>query len=323
MTQDVRTLAPGDAPLGVTLGFGARAVQVNNFTSSYVRLPDAGVDVPPWVYGAVVVLSPSTNKARASLVPTTPAMPGPPVPIIQATLTWTDAPLTASAGHLLQQSTITQPQEIAALTLPGSNSSGTISLPVGTQSLAIVTVVASGDTSSMSLVGTSSAFTYYSQALGSSAYEIIGVESAVDASLTYQIGHGAGAGASFFITALPFPPPSFIMRTAPSYSAAQKPAPLNQNIGASSSFTWITPPAGRTLRLFTGFLHWRTATRGFGVIKGDGSTGQLQYYDQVATNFVILNFGAMPLTTNEKLLITNDDTGTGTNINGGLVYSLD
>jgi hypothetical protein len=129
----------------VSLGFGARSVTVDNFTSSYVRLPDVGIDVPPWVYGAVVKLAPPTNKARASLVATVPAIPGPPVPTQQATLTWTDADLAPSAGHLLQQSTVSQSQELGDVVgAVGTITTTTFALPAGTQSIGFRTIQTGG-----------------------------------------------------------------------------------------------------------------------------------------------------------------------------------
>lgn len=203
---------------------------------------------------------------------------------------------------------------------------GSFTIPPGTQSLSIVTMTPAGQTSQMSLTGANSSFPYYSQVLGSGgAYELIGVDYATDTTINYSTAGTSGAGSpiSWYITALPTPPPTFIARTAAPWQVPTTPAPLNQNIGASSFFTWITPPAGRALRLFSGFLHWKTSTRGFGAIKGDGTTGGLQNYDQQATNFLDMNYGGLRLAVNEKLLISNDDTGTGQNINGGLMYSLD
>lgn len=106
MSENVLTLAPGDRPLNQSLGFGARSVVVDNLTASYVQLPDTGKSVPPWVYGAVVSLPLGINRARASLLATVPAVPGPPVPpsLAVCTMTWTDVALAPSPGHLLQQS---------------------------------------------------------------------------------------------------------------------------------------------------------------------------------------------------------------------------
>lgn len=113
MNQSVLKLTPSGRPLGVSLGFGARAVVVDNYTSSYVLLPDAGKTIPPWTYGAVVTLPPEgVRQARASLVPTVPAVPGPPVPVSETALTWTDQLLSADPGHLLQQSQYTNRQKL-------------------------------------------------------------------------------------------------------------------------------------------------------------------------------------------------------------------
>jgi hypothetical protein len=101
--SNILTLAPGGRPLDTSLGFEARTVLVTNYTSSYVRLTDAPPDIPPWLYGAVVPLPPGLRQARASLIPTVPAVSGPPTPTAGATLTWLDVALPADPGHLLQQ----------------------------------------------------------------------------------------------------------------------------------------------------------------------------------------------------------------------------
>lgn len=216
-------------------------------------------------------------------------------------------------------------QPVAVLSTSQANATGTgsFTLPPGTQSLAIVTVVQSGDRSNFSLTGHTSGFGYYSQALGDSAYEIIGVEQTTDSQLDFSAQSVSGPGVNWYVTALPYPPPDFILRTAAPYAVPTKPAPINQNIGFGTSFTWITPPAGRRLRLFYCHWHWRTSARGFGSLKGDGTTGGLFNYDQVATNQIAHDFHGFALQVNEKLLVSNDDTANGQNINGGIEYSLD
>lgn len=137
MNQSVLKLTPGGRPLGVSLGFGARAVVVDNYTSSYVLLPDAGKTIPPWTYGAVVTLPPEgIRQARASLVPTVPAVPGPPVPVSETALTWTDQLLSADPGHLLQQSAYGLQQVIGSLTAAtGALVTKTFDVPAGTQAI--------------------------------------------------------------------------------------------------------------------------------------------------------------------------------------------
>lgn len=145
MNQTVVTLSPGAQPLHQALGFEARAVIVTNYTSSYVRLPDVGVDLPPFVYGAVVALPPGLRWAAASLVATVPAVSGPPVPIAQASLAWTDQPLPSSPGHLLAQSTFGQMTLVGKVTAAsGVDTVKAFALPAGTQSIAVASRVSAG-----------------------------------------------------------------------------------------------------------------------------------------------------------------------------------
>lgn len=136
MNQEVLQLVPGGKPLAQSLGFTAATVIVDNLTSSYVTLGDVGKTIPPWTYGAVVALPPGLRRATASLTPTTPAIPGPPVPVSQVTLTWTDQVLSASPGHLLQQVT-TQQQNVLGTVPANAGTSTTKDLPVPAGTLAI------------------------------------------------------------------------------------------------------------------------------------------------------------------------------------------
>jgi len=137
VTQEVATLAPGGQPLAQSLGFEASAVVVDNLTSSYLVLADAGKTIPPWIYGAVVALPPGVRRATAKLVATTPAIPGPPVPLSLATLTWTDQPLPADPGHLLQQSQYGSQVVIGTVKGNANTTVGptTIAVPAGTMSI--------------------------------------------------------------------------------------------------------------------------------------------------------------------------------------------
>lgn len=142
MNQVVTTLTPGGHALGQTLGFEAAAVICDNYTSSYLQLVDAGKTIPPWTVSAVVALPPGIRQANAKLVPTTPAIPGPPVPLSQATLTWSDAALPANPGHLLQQASFGQATLIdSALGVTPGGGSVThtgIAVPAGTQTLLLI-----------------------------------------------------------------------------------------------------------------------------------------------------------------------------------------
>jgi hypothetical protein len=137
VNQEVLTLVPGGQPLAQSLGFDAAAVVCDNYTSSYLTLPDVGKTIPPWTYGAVVALPSGVRRASAKLTATTPAIPGPPVPASQATLTWTDQPLPADPGHLLQQSQYGS-QVVIATVQGGANATvgpTNIAVPAGTMSI--------------------------------------------------------------------------------------------------------------------------------------------------------------------------------------------
>lgn len=134
--QEVLALAPGGSPLAQSLGFPAATVIVDNLTNSYLTLTDVGKTIPPWTYGAVVALPPGLRRASAKLTATVPAIPGPPVPLSQATLTWTDAPLPASPGHLLQQLTTSQQGVLGTLSAAaGQQTSQDFTIPAGTLSI--------------------------------------------------------------------------------------------------------------------------------------------------------------------------------------------
>ena len=136
MNQDVLTLSPGGSPLLQTLGFSPASVICDNYTPDYLALPDVGKTIPPWTYGAVVALPPGLTRASATLSATTPAIPGPPVPLVQATLTWTDAQLPPDPGHLLQQVT-TQQQNVLASVIAPAAGSNQVSVPVPAGTLSI------------------------------------------------------------------------------------------------------------------------------------------------------------------------------------------
>lgn len=219
--------------------------------------------------------------------------------------------------------TVQPPAQLLSVQPNNQTLNGSFTLPPATQSIAIVTDVQAGDTAHLSLTGAASGHPYYSQELGTGAYELIGVPSGTDSSINWIAQSERGPGVSFRLTALATPPPAFIMRSPPLYEVPQLDATLNQVIPFGGSFTWISPPAGQALRLFHVWIHWRTSTKGFGEIKGSGTSGVLRQYDQIATNFVFYDFKGRQLAINESLVITNDDVGNGQAMNGGGGYSLD
>lgn len=137
MNQTVTTLTPGTAGPAQALGFTAASVIVDNYTSSYVSLPDAGKLLPPWCYGTTVALPPGIRHANAVLIPTVPAVAGPPVPRIQCVITWTDQQLLTDPGHLLQQSQYGS-QVVIGTVKGGANTvvgPQNIAVPAGTMSI--------------------------------------------------------------------------------------------------------------------------------------------------------------------------------------------
>lgn len=144
--QSVFNVAPGGSLPRQGLGFAAAAVVVDNYTPNYIVITDAGKTIPPWVYGAVVALPDGTTTAAASLKATTPAIPGPPVPVSQVTLTWTDQALPASAGHLLAQASYSNQQVIATVSAPaGQARNQDVPVPAGTQSIGYLVRTAGGN----------------------------------------------------------------------------------------------------------------------------------------------------------------------------------
>jgi hypothetical protein len=157
VNQSVFTLTPGGLALGRSLGFTPTAVQVDNYTSSYVTLSDVGRVIPPWTYGAVVPLPEGIRQANAVLTATVPAVAGPPVPVSQVILTWTDQPLPADPGHLLQQSQYGVQTELGTvLATDPVIATKTFTVPAGTQAIGILVDGAQAPVQLVSVVGVTS-----------------------------------------------------------------------------------------------------------------------------------------------------------------------
>lgn len=144
--QDVLTLTPGGRPLAQSLGYPAAAVVVDNYTSNFVTLPDAGKTIPPWIFGVVVALPAGVRRALVTLTPTVPAVPGPPVPLVQCITTWTDIPQVPSSGHLLSQSVIGVSTLVDTVNaaVGADVTHNNVPLPAGTQTVAVKTTITSG-----------------------------------------------------------------------------------------------------------------------------------------------------------------------------------
>lgn len=206
MNQTVLTLTPGSRPLGLTLGFTAVTVIVDNYTSSYLQLTDAGKTIPPWTYGAVVSLPDGIRQANAKLVPTVPAVAGPPVPASQATLTWTDQPLPADPGHLLQQSAYQQQQVLSHPSVAANAvSTTTVTPPAGTMAIGwqIDSLAADGQgPSAVVISGQQSGTVVGGWSFPFSGQGLFAVPlSPVDTSLTIIVTARVAAGCSIYVIA--------------------------------------------------------------------------------------------------------------------------
>jgi hypothetical protein len=154
VNQSVISFVPGGLPLSQNLGFEAAAVVCDNYTSSYLTLTDAGKTIPPWTYGAVVSLPPGIRWANATLTATVPAISGPPVPVVQASLTWTDQPLPAAPGHLLQQSSYANQTLVGNVKATAGNTvtPAPFAVPAGTQSIGYLVRSDSGNDTPQSVI---------------------------------------------------------------------------------------------------------------------------------------------------------------------------
>lgn len=200
MNQSVLSLTPGGRALNQLLGFDAAAVIVDNYTSSYVVISDAGKTVPPWTVSAVVQLGPGLSQARAQLQATTPAIPGPPVPLSQCTLTWTDTPLPADAGHLLQQ--VTTQQETVLGTIKanaGASASKQVSVPAGTLAIGYAVYGGTGlsTAASVTIQGDQTGVQYFlvASASRSNGVQSVGVD-VTDTSVTVTLDQTTSASAA-------------------------------------------------------------------------------------------------------------------------------
>lgn len=239
MTQEVLNLTPGGAPLAQSLGFTAATVIVDNLTSSYVTLSDVGKTIPPWVYGAVVALPPGLRRATAKLTATVPAIPGPPVPISQATFAWTDQLLPADPGHLLQQSSLTQPQLIDQALNVAPNGTVThngIAIPAGTQSLMALsvdpasgnpagTIGITGVTTAQEYIGTDAGHGFPSSLGNGLGQPIFFPAIPADTAVNVQYAADA-AGESFWLFALAVPMAVAVLNNVAAVITSQNGSPV-------------------------------------------------------------------------------------------------
>jgi hypothetical protein len=209
--QIVLTMTPGGQAMGQSLGFTAATVVVDNFTSSYVQLTDVGKTIPPWTYGAVVPLPDGIRQADATLAPTVPAIPGPPVPKVQAVLTWTDQALPADPGHLLQQVT-TQQETVLGTVHAGAGASATkdFAIPAGTLAVGYVAYTGAGlsTAAAVTITGDQTGVQYFlvASAAGSDGLQSVPVD-ATDTSVTVLLDQtSSGSAATIDVLAWPVVP---------------------------------------------------------------------------------------------------------------------
>lgn len=210
MNQEVLNLTPGNA-LRQSLGFVAQTVVCDNYTSSYLVLTDVGKTIPPWYYGAVVSLPPGLNRASAQLVATTPAIPGPPVPTAEATLTWVDVALQPDPGHPLQQVTTQQETVLGTVSASaGASSTKDFTVPAGTLAVGFATYSGSGlsTAESVTIQGDQTGMQYFDVASASSSDGVQPAAfDATDMSVTVILDQtGSASGAKIDVLAWPVLP---------------------------------------------------------------------------------------------------------------------
>lgn len=208
MLSSVFAMSPGQPPMALNLGFAPRTVLVNNFTSNYVSIPDAGQLVPPFTYGAVIALPPGALNANASLVPALPAPIGPAVPRNEASLTWLDAEMTPAPGTLMP-GTLAGVSQLLHATAPGfsTSSSGSFTVPPATESLSVITVpTGSNGAAAFTLTGATTNFLYYqgNQSVATASYEVVPVDPISDPVINWSWQSAPGnRNTDWFISPLP------------------------------------------------------------------------------------------------------------------------
>jgi len=98
LTQYARFFTVTPAVLSSTLSFQAQSVRIDNYSSHWVYVQSAGIYVPPFVYGTIILLDPAVMNAQWLLSPplnhTDPATPLE----SQVVSIWYEAPQTAATG---------------------------------------------------------------------------------------------------------------------------------------------------------------------------------------------------------------------------------
>jgi len=67
LTQYARFFTITPATLSSTLGFQAQSVRIDNYSSHWIYITSAGIYVPPFVYGTVILLDPAVMSAQWQL----------------------------------------------------------------------------------------------------------------------------------------------------------------------------------------------------------------------------------------------------------------
>jgi len=86
------------AVLNSTLGFEAQSVRVDNYSGHWIYLTSAGVYVPPFVYGTIILLNPAVITAQWSLSAPLGHTDGATPVESQVVTIWYEAPQPATVG---------------------------------------------------------------------------------------------------------------------------------------------------------------------------------------------------------------------------------
>lgn len=259
------TLTPGGQSLSETLdGWQANTAIVDNYGAQYVYLPDAPKYIDPGTRHAVVPL-PSASIARA-IYQAPPGVVQPPAgPNDAALITFLEEGHQAQSGVLASQGT----EVLDAIGSAGTQQKGSFNLPMGTQSLAVVTIITGASAGSFGMSGANSGFGYYGDKLGTSAIELIAVDPVLDPTINWQIDPGT-AGVIWHVTAFPFPAPTISRHPAPWQAGATI---VETEVSAAGSTSLAPAIAGQKILLFGWSLQVDGQTAGTTIAVLEDDTG--------------------------------------------------
>lgn len=334
-------ITAGDPSTRFTLPTGFVSVKVDNPTAQWLHLLDTFSYVPPGAIGAIFTLDGLPNPGAEWVAPPGVTQPGA-TSGQQAALTYYEVALPPTAGTVIQvtasgtvnvgntpsiaginSSVTTQsPQQpIYSTTVPITGTAdGTVTLPTGTQAVALV-IVPGGAPTHIKLYGANTGIVglelyYFAQ----SVYAIPWV-TGIDQFLHYHLEAGATA-TTYHIVALLESVPEFLQLYSPPWvTANQPPQAVNfQNITAGTYQQLVAEAANVALYLFDSVL---ISNNSFLVYAGTAGTPnqKLITAQAVQTSTALpMPFSGDPLTRGLGIYVFNN-AGTGLNLSGHMNFS--